>query len=117
MFPPAAPLRATEVSIPRGYDNEGNRGRPTNRPGSNDRSSEVDTTNGVRQTYPLMVVCHCNRVSDHQIRTAAIAGACDIDEVGAMCGAGTRCGSCRPAIQAILDEVAVSIASAPVVAA
>ena len=86
-------------------------------PGPTDTKSEVDTTLAVRQTYPLMVVCHCNRVSDHQIRTSAVAGACDIDEVGAMCGAGTRCGNCRPAIQPILDEVAVSIATASVVAA
>jgi bacterioferritin-associated ferredoxin len=49
-----------------------------------------------------MIVCHCHVVSDRRIRREVQSGACDTDEVGDRCGAGTRCGSCRPTIGALL---------------
>jgi bacterioferritin-associated ferredoxin len=49
-----------------------------------------------------VIVCHCEVVSDRRIRREVQSGACDADEVGARCGAGTRCGSCRPSIGALL---------------
>ncbi|HEX6421274.1 MAG TPA: (2Fe-2S)-binding protein [Acidimicrobiales bacterium] len=49
-----------------------------------------------------MIVCHCEVVSDRQIRDAAEHGACTVDEVGERCGAGTRCGSCRPTIDVLV---------------
>lgn len=56
-----------------------------------------------------MVVCHCNVVSDHEIRAAVAAGALDADGLAMHCNAGTRCGGCLPVVEAILTEVSVSI--------
>ncbi len=66
----------------------------------------------VRQTYHLMVVCHCNVVSDREIRAAVAAGAVDADALAEHCRAGTRCGGCVPVVEAILAEVAVSVSVA-----
>ena len=49
-----------------------------------------------------MVVCHCNAVNDRAIRAEIESGALDADALAARCGAGARCGSCRPVIEAIL---------------
>jgi bacterioferritin-associated ferredoxin len=49
-----------------------------------------------------VIVCHCNVVSDRRIRFEVQCGACDTEQVGDRCGAGTRCGSCRPTIGALL---------------
>jgi len=51
-----------------------------------------------------MILCHCNVVSDRQVRAAVLDGADDIDEVTEACAAGGNCGQCAPAIEAILDE-------------
>ena len=51
-----------------------------------------------------MILCHCNVVSDRQVRAAIDAGACDIDDVTSACAAGGNCGQCAPAIDALLDE-------------
>ena len=49
-----------------------------------------------------MIVCHCHRVSDRQIRKCAQEGARTVSEVGRACGAGAGCGGCRPEISEIL---------------
>jgi bacterioferritin-associated ferredoxin len=49
-----------------------------------------------------VIVCHCHRVNDRAVREAVEAGALDVEDVGAHCGAGTRCGSCRPTIGVLL---------------
>jgi bacterioferritin-associated ferredoxin len=51
-----------------------------------------------------MIVCHCYRVSDRQIRQCAQEGASTVSEVGRACGAGAGCGGCRPEIGNILTE-------------
>jgi bacterioferritin-associated ferredoxin len=56
-----------------------------------------------------MVVCHCYAVSDAEIRSAVAAGAIDADGLAAACPAGTRCGGCRPVVEAIVSEVAVAV--------
>lgn len=56
-----------------------------------------------------MVVCHCNVVSDRQIRAEIAAGALDADDIAARCEAGNRCGGCVPVVEAILAETSVSI--------
>lgn len=52
-----------------------------------------------------MIVCHCKGLSDRDVNAAALAGACDIGDVGNMCGAGTDCRGCHDRITAILDAL------------
>lgn len=52
-----------------------------------------------------MVICHCRAVNDQAIRAAILGGACDPDEVGRRCGAGSRCGGCIPALLELLNDV------------
>jgi bacterioferritin-associated ferredoxin len=49
-----------------------------------------------------MIVCHCLVVSDRRIRAEIESGARTDDDVAFRCGAGARCGGCRPAIDALL---------------
>lgn len=51
-----------------------------------------------------MIICHCMRVSDREIRQAARDGARSREDIGERCGAGACCGGCRPAIDEILAE-------------
>ena len=52
-----------------------------------------------------MVICHCAAVNDRAIRAEIEAGALDAEALAERCGAGARCGSCRPVIEAILATV------------
>lgn len=56
-----------------------------------------------------MVVCHCNAVSDREIRSEVLAGARCAQDVAERCGAGGSCGSCRPVVDALLAEAGVDI--------
>ncbi|HEV3401670.1 MAG TPA: (2Fe-2S)-binding protein [Acidimicrobiales bacterium] len=49
-----------------------------------------------------MFVCHCRAVSDGDVRWCIAEGACDVDEIGRRCGAGTGCGGCRGALAQLL---------------
>jgi assimilatory nitrate reductase catalytic subunit len=49
------------------------------------------------------IVCVCLGVGANAIRTAACAGAATVAAVGSATGAGTNCGSCRPAIARLLE--------------
>ena len=51
-----------------------------------------------------MIVCLCQGVSDRTVRLAVVNGATSVDVVAARCGAGTDCGSCRHAIQDLVDD-------------
>jgi len=51
----------------------------------------------------LMLMCHCIGVSDRAVRNAIRNGAATTEEVGQACGAGSRCGGCRPAIESLID--------------
>lgn len=51
-----------------------------------------------------MLVCHCNVVNDTTIRAAIAQGARDEFDVARVCGAGTDCGGCLPAVSRLLDE-------------
>lgn len=51
-----------------------------------------------------MLICHCKGVNDHAVRTAIAAGARDLDDLGARCGAGTGCGGCIPVLRELLRE-------------
>ena len=52
-----------------------------------------------------MWVCHCVGVTDTRIREAMAEGAVNEEQVGAHCGAGTRCGGCRDEVRRLCDEV------------
>ena len=49
-----------------------------------------------------MYVCHCRAVTDRSVRAAVLAGATTLDELAEGCGAGARCGGCRPLLAALL---------------
>ncbi len=50
------------------------------------------------------VVCVCHGIGAKQLHDVLEAGAGSVGEIGAVCGAGTNCGSCRPAIARMLRE-------------
>lgn len=56
-----------------------------------------------------MVICHCHAVNDRAIRDAVAAGVLDADGLAAHCGAGTRCGSCVPVVEAIVAAAAEAL--------
>lgn len=60
----------------------------------------------------MALICHCEDVKKRTINAAIRAGACDLDDVAAVCGAGSRCGGCQPAIVELLIRNA---AAAPAV--
>lgn len=51
-----------------------------------------------------MVVCHCNAVSDREIREQVRAGALDADDIAARCAAGARCGGCLEVVESLVAE-------------
>jgi len=51
-----------------------------------------------------VIVCHCFRVSDRQVRRAVADGACDLAAVSRACGAGAGCGGCRPEVADIVSR-------------
>ena len=51
-----------------------------------------------------MLVCHCNGVSERQIRKAVRNGADSLHSVGRACGAGTCCGGCSSEILEIIER-------------
>ena len=51
-----------------------------------------------------MIICHCMRVTDREIRQAARTGAGTRTEVSDRCGAAACCGGCAPAVDEILAE-------------
>ena len=61
-----------------------------------------------------MIVCHCFVVSDRRIRElAAELPRPSVDDIRAVCGASSDCGSCEATIRGLLDdrrETAVSLA-------
>ena len=60
-----------------------------------------------------MLVCHCKRVRDREIRAAIERGARTRRDVGKACGAGTGCGGCSPAIDELLEDGAETKLSLP----
>ena len=55
-----------------------------------------------------MLVCHCNVVSDREIRRAIDAGARDPQAVADACGAGSDCLGCGPSIEQLLDDASMA---------
>lgn len=59
-----------------------------------------------------MIVCHCAVVSDREVRHHVASGAYDLDTLIDRCGAGGKCGGCRSALAALLDELLAAKATA-----
>ena len=59
-----------------------------------------------------MIVCHCQGVSDRQVRQAVREGARSVRQVARVCRAGRICGGCRPAICEIISSEASESAPA-----
>ena len=51
-----------------------------------------------------MIICHCKKLSDRQLREHVRAGVRSTRELARVCGAGACCGGCRPALDEILSE-------------
>jgi ferredoxin-nitrate reductase len=51
------------------------------------------------------LVCSCNNVGSGNITNRITAGCHDLEQVCAATGAGTGCGSCKPEVKKILEEV------------
>jgi bacterioferritin-associated ferredoxin len=59
-----------------------------------------------------VIVCQCAAVNDQRVVEEILSGACDVERVAEGCGAGARCGGCRPTIASLL--VAFGPAEQPV---
>ena len=55
-----------------------------------------------------MIVCVCHGIPCKKIRSVIREGAETVDAVGAACGAGTDCGSCREMIEELIEETVPS---------
>jgi bacterioferritin-associated ferredoxin len=52
-----------------------------------------------------MLVCHCHALTDRDIRRAVRqSGACNVAEVGDLCGAATGCGGCHDVVAEIVQS-------------
>lgn len=58
------------------------------------------------------IVCVCHGIGTKHILAVAQDGAASVEAVGKACGAGTNCGSCRPAIARLLREYKTELAEA-----
>ena len=85
------------------------------------RPRRVETTPvGAGTREVVLIICHCLRISDRTIRSMVRDGAETREQVARACGAGSCCGTCRPAIDEIVCEergcrrlVLISFDSAP----
>jgi bacterioferritin-associated ferredoxin len=50
-----------------------------------------------------MMVCHCRAVRDSVIREVIDAGIVEVDEIAAVCGAGSQCGGCRDVLEELVE--------------
>jgi bacterioferritin-associated ferredoxin len=57
-------------------------------------------------------VCICRAVSKRKVLAVIAEGAHTVRDVGAVCGAGTDCGSCRGCIRDLIEEHLEDVAHA-----
>jgi bacterioferritin-associated ferredoxin len=55
-----------------------------------------------------VLICHCRAVNDRAVVAAIAAGARAPEDLASMCGAGSRCGGCVPALRDLLESHAVT---------
>jgi bacterioferritin-associated ferredoxin len=58
--------------------------------------------------HDSVLVCHCLRVFDGEIRECVRTGARSVDDVSDRCGAGSACGGCRDSIETIVERESAS---------
>jgi bacterioferritin-associated ferredoxin len=67
-----------------------------------------------------VIVCHCRRITDRQIRRIAREGASSVGEVARACGAATGCGGCATVVHEIVcqerDRASVETIVSPLLA-
>ena len=51
-----------------------------------------------------MYLCSCRAVTDRTIAAAIAAGARTPQDIAQLCGAGSKCGGCWPALSALLRK-------------
>jgi len=51
-----------------------------------------------------VIVCHCHAVRAEDIRSEVRLGAETVELVGVRCAAATRCGGCRPGVEAVIAD-------------
>jgi bacterioferritin-associated ferredoxin len=51
-----------------------------------------------------MLICSCRAASERTVKTAIAAGARSVPEIALLCGAGSKCRGCWPALEALLRE-------------
>ncbi|MCY7359328.1 MAG: (2Fe-2S)-binding protein, partial [Rudanella sp.] len=57
------------------------------------------------------LVCSCNSVGEGNLQEAIRAGATEFGKLCQTTGAGTGCGSCRPEVKAMLEQVGKRVAA------
>jgi NAD(P)H-nitrite reductase large subunit len=55
-----------------------------------------------------VVICHCEVVSDADLRAVIAGGAGDLEAVTERCGAAGHCGGCVPAVEDLLAEAGLA---------
>jgi bacterioferritin-associated ferredoxin len=55
-----------------------------------------------------MIICVCNRVSDHDIKQAVFEGCCSIRQLQEQTGLGTQCGRCYEAGAEVFESLSVN---------
>lgn len=62
---------------------------------------------------PPMLVCHCKRITDRQIRAAVQDGASSLQDVARKSGAALSCGGCARSLRAVVRSERARMASVP----
>jgi bacterioferritin-associated ferredoxin len=52
-----------------------------------------------------MILCLCQGITDHTVRATICQGATTLDDVVAVCRAGSDCGACQDAVLDLLAEL------------
>jgi bacterioferritin-associated ferredoxin len=60
-----------------------------------------------------MLVCHCHRITDRDLREAAQRGARTHRDLDLRCPAASACGGCAPAVDAILGTSRAGASAEP----
>jgi assimilatory nitrate reductase catalytic subunit len=66
---------------------------------------------GADQPDPGTTICACLNVGGNTLRSAIAEGATSVDALGAVTGAGTNCGSCKPELARLLEEFRLPMAA------